>query len=399
MDGQALRPTALTKATLLFASSLTVMAGAIVAPALPALNTFFGGGDTMGLWVRLTLTLPALFIVLASPIAGHIADRFGRRPTLIASALIYAIGGTAGALCNNIIPLLISRAVLGIGVGGLMTTASASITDHYAEGPPRNRFMGLQSAAMIGGGVLFFLAGGLLANFSWRIPFFLYLSALLVIPGVLLSVRDFKEREAPPTSHAQRRLITPPLLVALAISFFGMIAYYVVPVQLPFFLSKEGATPVIVGASIALVNLASGIVSSQYFRFCRFLSHTQVAALGFLTMGAAFLLLSLSTQLWQVLSALLICGIGTGMWIPNVTVWIASITPRQFQGRALGLMVTALFLGQFISPFATQPLLDSWGLSATFLGSATLLLTAGALLFLPNIISVMVRKTWEVGDE
>lgn len=399
MNGQALRPTVLTKATLLFASSLTVMAGAIVAPALPALDAFFGGGEANGLLVRLTLTLPALFIVLASPIAGHLADRIGRRPTLIAAALIYAIGGTAGALCNHIIPLLISRAVLGIGVGGLMTAASASITDHYEEGPSRNRFMGLQSAAMIGGGVIFFLAGGLLANFSWRIPFYLYLSALLVIPGVLLSVRDFGEREAHAQTHTRRRLLTPPLILALAISFFGMIAYYVIPVQLPFFLSRKGATPFIVGASIALVNLASGIISSQYFRFRRFLTNTQVAALGFFAMGIAFLLLSLSTQLWQVMGALLICGIGTGLWIPNVTVWIASITPRQFQGRALGLMVTSLFLGQFISPFATQPLLDGWGLSATFLGSGALLLTGGALLFLPSILSVMVRKTWEVGDE
>jgi uncharacterized RDD family membrane protein YckC len=59
-----------TKATLLLVSTLTVMAGATIAPSLPGMQVQFAQIDNVGLWVRLVLTLPALFIVIGSPIAG-----------------------------------------------------------------------------------------------------------------------------------------------------------------------------------------------------------------------------------------------------------------------------------------------------------------------------------------
>lgn len=359
------------------------MASALISPALPSIAAYFSNEADVGLWVRLTLTLPALFMVLAAPLAGFLSDHVGRRPTLLASALIYGIGGTAGAFFDHLTPLLVTRALLGLGAGGLMTAASASITDHFEEGEARDRFMGLQSAAMIGGGVVFLLVGGLLANISWRIPFCLYLTALAVIPGTLLAVRDLPRHEAPAVK-THRRAKIGPLLFALAVTFLGMIAYYVIPVQLPFFLSRGGSSPALIGAAIALQNLASGVVATQYHRFKSHFAHAHVAAFGFLTMGFSFFLIALSTGLWQVLAALVICGLGTGMWVPNVAVWIASVTPRRFHGRALGLMVTALFLGQFVSPLVTEPVLDLWGLAATFGGTGIAICGLGALLFLPR---------------
>jgi hypothetical protein len=59
----------ITKATLLLISSLTVMAGAKIAPSLPAMQEHFKDVENAALWVRLVLTLPALFIVFGSPIA------------------------------------------------------------------------------------------------------------------------------------------------------------------------------------------------------------------------------------------------------------------------------------------------------------------------------------------
>lgn len=64
----------LTKATLLSASALTVMAGATIAPSLPAMQDYFAEVGSVELLVKLVLTIPALFIVIGSPIAGLIVD-------------------------------------------------------------------------------------------------------------------------------------------------------------------------------------------------------------------------------------------------------------------------------------------------------------------------------------
>jgi hypothetical protein len=52
------------KATLLLVSTLTVMAGATIAPSLPAMRQHFTEVPNVDYWVRLVLTVPALFIAL-----------------------------------------------------------------------------------------------------------------------------------------------------------------------------------------------------------------------------------------------------------------------------------------------------------------------------------------------
>jgi len=53
--------TFLVKTTLLLVSTLTVMAGATIAPALPAMRQYFSEVANADYWVRLILTAPALY--------------------------------------------------------------------------------------------------------------------------------------------------------------------------------------------------------------------------------------------------------------------------------------------------------------------------------------------------
>lgn len=73
--------------TLLLTSSMTVMAGATIAPALPQIQQFFHKGPDAEFWVKLMLTLPALFTAISAPFAGIIIDRFGRKPLLIGAVI------------------------------------------------------------------------------------------------------------------------------------------------------------------------------------------------------------------------------------------------------------------------------------------------------------------------
>jgi hypothetical protein len=52
--------------TLLFVSTLTVMAGATIAPSLPAMRQFFASVNNADFLVRLVLTAPALFIAIGA---------------------------------------------------------------------------------------------------------------------------------------------------------------------------------------------------------------------------------------------------------------------------------------------------------------------------------------------
>ncbi len=143
----------LVKATLLLSSSLTVMAGATIAPSLPAMRDYFAATPNADYWVRLVLTVPALFIAIGAPFVGTLIDRFGRKPLLAFAVLLYGIAGTSGAVLNDIGMILVGRVLLGLSVAGIMTTATALIADYYI-GAARAQFLGFQAGFMGLGGVV-----------------------------------------------------------------------------------------------------------------------------------------------------------------------------------------------------------------------------------------------------
>jgi MFS family permease len=117
------------KATLLLTSTLTVMSGATISPSLPAMQEYFANVENSELLVRLVLTIPALFIAFGGLFAGQLADRFGRKPLLIVSTLVYGFAGCSGLVLNSLWTLLIGRALLGLSVAGVMTGVTTLIAD------------------------------------------------------------------------------------------------------------------------------------------------------------------------------------------------------------------------------------------------------------------------------
>jgi MFS family permease len=113
--------------------------------------------------VRLVLTITSLAIELSAPLAGIVADRAGRKPVLVGRLALYAVAGVAGYFVDSLAVLLVTRTVLGIAVGGVMTAVSATITDWF-DGPKRASFLGLQQAFASIGGVVFLPLAGLLAT-------------------------------------------------------------------------------------------------------------------------------------------------------------------------------------------------------------------------------------------
>ena len=168
--------------TLLLISTMTVMAGATIAPALPVIAKSFPNESQ--LTIQLILTMPALFAAIGSLFVGNIIDKIGRIKLLVVSISVYGLSGSSGLYLDNIGLLLVGRAILGLSVAGVMTTSTTLIGDYY-EGEFRERMIGIQAAFMTFAGVIFISLGGVLADIHWQAPFGIYLLAfvfLFVIP-------------------------------------------------------------------------------------------------------------------------------------------------------------------------------------------------------------------------
>ena len=224
--------------TLLGASLISIIGTTAVSASLPAMSSYFAATTGDLFWVRLTLTLPALTTALFGPVAGAVIDRCGRRTVLVASLLAYASAGMYGALAGSLTSLMISRLLFGAAIAGVMTSATALLSDS-AHDTSLDRYMGRQSMFMGLGSVVFLPLGGLLAQVDWRYPFLLYAVALLLLPGVVLLVQEPARWSNSEGDLWQPRHIAarpgPPSGVCL-LAFVNMALYFLVPVGLPFLL-------------------------------------------------------------------------------------------------------------------------------------------------------------------
>ena len=153
---------------------------AIVAPALPAIQKFFGIGDRVLTW---TFTIYVLFNLIGTPLMAKLSDTFGRRSIYTLDVTLFALGSLIVALspANLFAMLLIGRALQGFGAGGIFPVASAVIGDTF---PPEKRGSALGLIGAVFG--LAFLVGPILGGIiltvtSWQWLFIVNLPIALIV--------------------------------------------------------------------------------------------------------------------------------------------------------------------------------------------------------------------------
>lgn len=368
-----------TRLTLLLLSVLTILSAAIVAPSLPAIAEAFG--DTAGapLLTRLVLSLPAIFIAVSAPLAGRFIDKRGRLRLLYAGLVLYAASGTAGVYLDDLHLIVASRAVLGLSIGIVMTVTTTLIGDYF-DGKERRGFLGYQAAFIGFSGVLFLTLGGVLADRSWRLPFWIYAVSVLLIPLVRKHLDEPDVSETGDWVGTLRSNRILPVIYTMSVLF--MVLFYVIPTQLPFLLREFGLrVGSSSGAALAVNAFGMVLASMSFTRIKERMHFGSVASMAFVLMAAGYLLTGFTHSYAVVAVAMFIAGFGIGLFLPNTNLWVIELSPPPLRGSSIGLLTTCLFLGQFLSPLLAQPVVSGRGLSAVFLlsGVLTLVMAVGFL--------------------
>lgn len=331
---------------------MTVMSGAIIAPALPGISRHFS--DQPQVLIQLILTLPALMITLFSPLMGYLADRFGRKSLLLLMLSVYGVAGVAGFFIDRVDLLLGSRALMGMAVAGILSISTTLVGDYF-DGPERVRFLGLQSSCMALGGVVFINMGGILSDWSWRGPFLLYLTGILLLPYAWAMLKK------PPSQRPGNPSITDaPVSVdywrtglGYFIAMISMAMFYMFPAQLPFLLSEQGqVSGLAIGVALSMSALTASIVAFCYSYYKAFLSVMTIYVLGFMLAATGLFVVGVTQSYAMAIVGAAIAGFGLGAFMPNTTTWLMRITPQRVRGRVFGGFTSTFFFGQFISPIA-----------------------------------------------
>ncbi|ABC33207.1 Permease of the major facilitator superfamily [Hahella chejuensis KCTC 2396] len=382
-------PTATTPAMngrslfLLLASTMTVMAGATLAPALPGMEAAFAQEENAEFWVKMILSAPGLLIACCAPMVGWLLDHWKKKQVLILALCLYGVSGVSGYfLHDSLIAILLGRIALGVAVAGVMVACTTLAGDYFA-GPNLARYMGLQAAFGGFGGVLFLGMAGLLADIDWTAPFLIYLFAFIVLPGamVFLDEPERKQHSAGDLGGAAPAPPGGPLALCYILAAFEVLALYMAPLHYPFYVAQFGVTDGSeIGFAIAGMLLLTATVSMYYRKFGSLFPFPVLHGAGWLLIAIGWGLLGFAPSYGVALAGMAVAGVGFGMIRPNLIVWLFSYTPPMLRGRIIGGVTTCFFIGQFLCPLLTQPLIDHYGISATFAVAGGISLALAALL-------------------
>lgn len=162
-----------------------------LAPALSLIGADLGS-DGFASWVISAFLVAA---TAAIPIYGKLGDVYGRKEVLVAAIALFIAGSAASAMAQSMLQLLAARILQGLGGGGLMTLAQATLAS-FISPRERGRYMVYFSTAYVVSSVAGPAIGGIVAErFGWRWLFaFNVPLGLLAIVVILLTLRFPIER-------------------------------------------------------------------------------------------------------------------------------------------------------------------------------------------------------------
>jgi MFS transporter, DHA1 family, tetracycline resistance protein len=352
----------------------------IIIPLLPFYAQTFGASP---LAIGLLFAAFSLSQLIASPLLGHLSDRWGRRPVLIFSLLGTVVSFVMLALANSLAILFVARVVDGLS-GGNITTARAYIADVSTE-ENRAKAFGLLGAAFGLGFIVGPALGAAFSHISYTAP--IWAAAVITIVAVAMAWLWLPE-----TVHRAQAgrlpwralgelLARAQLRVLLTIDFVYWTAFAVYQTTFALFGARRfGFDAAHIGYLLSAFGFLGVVVQGAFVGpVVRALGERRTLGIGLLFAAAGWGGSALTHSL-PVFVAMLVPGaIGIGLCNATLSALISKSADATEQGRVQGAAGALESLGRTIGPVWGNGSLQRFGEGSAYGTAAIALIGAAAL--------------------
>ena len=332
--------------------------------------------EGMSLWSGLATGITFLIVCLAAPFWGRLADRKGRKITLIRSSF-------GMALCNVLIAfqttpegVVLIRLIQGL-VSGFY---SASITLIASESPIERTgwALGLLASANLAGSLIGPLLGGYIADTVGIRNDFIIVGILMGLAGVLATAFIHENYVPKPNieklsiSKLKEQIPEFSSIVALCVASF-IYAICIMSLQPVISVYIKGIVPsntenlaFIAGAVFSAMGIAQLMSSSPLGKLVDKVGPRKVLVVSLIYVGLFNIPQAYVTDVYQLALIRFLQGFGLGGMLPALNTYLSSKTPIEFTGQVFSYNQSCLFFGYFLGAIGGSSLMALLGFTTLF---------------------------------
>ena len=332
--------------------------------------------EAMSLWSGLATGATYIIVCLAAPFWGRVADKKGRKITLIRSSF-------GMALCNALIAfqttpegVVLIRLIQGL-VSGFY---SASITLIASETPIERTgwALGLLASANLAGSLIGPLLGGYIADTVGIRNDFIIVGALMGLAGVLATIfihENYVPKPNPEKLSIRKLKEQIPefnSIVALCVASF-IYAICIMSLQPVISVYIKGIVPsdtenlaFIAGAVFSAMGIAQLMSSSPLGKLIDKIGPRKVLVVSLIYVGVLNIPQAYVSDVYQLAIIRFLQGFGLGGMLPALNTYLSSKTPREFTGQVFSYNQSCLFFGYFLGSVGGASLMAWLGFTTLF---------------------------------
>ena len=350
----------------LLSISILLMSHLAISPVIPNLYSFYHGSNpNIGLAsVESLATIPAMMITIFVLLSNGVIKFIGKKNTVLLGLILIFIFGIVPAFTTNFKVVLISRLLLGAGIG-LFNSLSISMISDFFDEEHRGTMIGLRTAFLNIGKALTTFISGYLLIYGIQYTFLVYALALPIFIIFLLFVpnaENVNNKKVSIKFHKETILLT-------LLTFLVGISYMGATIKIPTLLAEKYHYQPDVARNLLTILALSGILSGVIFGILvkRFKNLTLPIMLSFMTVGSILFTLTNNIVIFYVAAIFIgISFVGTMsfnfFYISNKldNKFINFATSVILVGGNIGVILTpvvltkipeALYLEKYTTPF------------------------------------------------
>ncbi|MEM8860027.1 MAG: MFS transporter [Chloroflexota bacterium] len=383
-----------------FAQLINVVGFATIFPFLPLyVNSL---DSTLGLSTELmsglVYAVQGFSMMIAAPIWGALADRYGRKLMIARATFGGAVTVILMAYVTTGEQLVLLRLIQG-AVTGTVSAANALV----AAVVPRERMgyaMGLLQMALWAGVAIGPLIGGIMADaFGYELAFILT-AALLTLAGLLVwaFVEENFEPETDSTGHQQsvwedwKEILStagvkPAYLMRFLMGVAQMILVPLAPLFVLSLLPADAPVNFWTGLIVGVGGGASVLTAVYLGKLGDKIGHRPVLLVSVITAAAFYFLHIFVAEVWHLLVLQILVGAAMGGIIPSLTALLATFTKPGEEGSVYGFDQAIVSASRFVAPLMGAGFAAAYSIRSTMGMTGVLFLAIFGLayFYLPDL--------------